>query len=126
MPSLDMLENALGGFKAGWKDKRIARMERVWKNDALEEQRALEKLGRYCEAVCTDPDEMLVDVEDVERRSTPQLEPSTERSVENHSDMHPVPDVKKGRLRIPVPAGSRTKSRLPSSTSQTTVNKKAV
>jgi hypothetical protein len=55
--SLDKLEIALGGFRPGWKAERIARMERVWKNDAGEERKALEKLGRYCEVIPTDPEE---------------------------------------------------------------------
>jgi hypothetical protein len=55
--SLDKLEIALGGFRVSWKAERIARMERVWKNDAGEERKALEKLGRYCEVIPTDPDE---------------------------------------------------------------------
>lgn len=123
IPSLDKLENALGGFKAGWKDKRIARIERVWKNDALEEQRALEKLGRCCEAVFTDPDEVLVDVEG---HTTPALEQSTEPAVEVRSDIHPVANLKTSRLQIPVPTEPKKKSQVPSLIPHTTINKKAV
>lgn len=57
LPSLDALERALGDFKAGWKETRIAKMERIWKNDALEEQTALETLGRFCEAIDGEPQE---------------------------------------------------------------------
>lgn len=123
IPSLDKLENALGGFKAGWKDKRIARIERIWKNDALEEQMALEKLGRCCEAVFTDPDEVLVDVEG---HTTPALEQSTKPAVENRSDTRPVTDLKTGHLQIPVPTGPRKKSQLPSLTPEMTIKKNTV
>jgi hypothetical protein len=63
VPSLDKLESALGGFKPGWKAERIARMDRVWKNDAVHERKALEKLGRFCEAIPTDPDEEVLGTE---------------------------------------------------------------
>jgi hypothetical protein len=125
IPSLDVLERALGGFKAGWKEKRIARMERVWKNDALEEQRALEKLGRRCEAVSTDPDEEKL-VED-EEGATVEVESSADhtdlsaRTVETLSHV----EAKTDRLQIPVAKQPKSKSQLPVPSSATTVGKKA-
>ena len=125
IPSLDVLERALGGFGAGWKEKRIARMERVWKNDALEEQRALEKLGRRCEAVCTDPDEEKL-VEDDEGAPS-EVESSAEhtdfraRTVETLSHV----ETKTYRLQIPVAKRPKSKSQLPVPLSATTMDKKA-
>jgi len=125
LPSLDVLERALGGFRAGWKEKRIARMERVWKNDALEEQRALEKLGRRCEAVSTDPDEKkLVEEEGI---ATPEDESSAEyadlgaRTVATLSCV----ENKKGRLQTPVIKRPKSKSQLPVPSSATAIDKKA-
>lgn len=124
IPSLDILERALGGFRAGWKEKRIARMERVWKNDALEEHRALEKLGRRCEAVSTDPDEEKL-VED-EERATPEVESPTEttdlsaRTVETLSSV----EAKTGRLQTPEVKRLKSKSQLPVPLSATTFDKK--
>lgn len=57
VPSLDALERALGGFDEGWKEKRIERMERVWRNDMEEERRALEATGRGCEGIQAEPEE---------------------------------------------------------------------
>jgi hypothetical protein len=125
LPSLDMLETALGGFKAGWKDKRIARMERVWKNDALEEQRALEKLGRHCEALSTDPDEEKL-VGD-EGSATPEVESPVEHtdlSARTVATLSYV-ETKTGRLGIPVAKQPKGKSQLPVPSSATIVDKKA-
>lgn len=125
LPSLDVLERALGGFRAGWKEKRIARMERVWKNDALEEQRALEKLGRRCEPVSTDPDEEKL-VED-ERTATPEVE-----SPQEHTDLSgrtvatlSCVETKKDRLQTPVAKRPKSRSQLPVLSSATAVDKKA-
>jgi hypothetical protein len=124
IPSLDVLERALGGFRAGWKEKRMAHMERVWKNDALEERRALEKLGRRCEAVSTDPDEEKL-VED-EERATPEVDSPAEntdlsaRTIETLSSV----ETKTGRLQTPVVKRPKIKSRLPVPSSATTVDKK--
>jgi hypothetical protein len=126
IPSLDVLERALGGFRAGWKEKRIARMKRVWKNDALEEQRALEKLGRRCEAVSTDPDDEKL-VED-EERATPEVESPAEnvdlsaRTVETLSSL----EAKTGRLQIPEVRRSEIKSQLPLTSSATPVDKEVL
>ena len=98
---------------------RYARMERVWKNDALEEQRALEKLGRYCEAVCTDPDEVLVDVE---RSITTETGPSKGPLVEVHSDSQSAT----GGFQIPMLTKTVRHSQLPIPASQATYDKKAV
>ena len=124
IPSLDVLERALGGFRSGWKEKRIARMERVWKNDALEEQRALEKLGRRCEAVSTDPDEeKLVEGDE---GAPPEVESSAEntdlsaRTVETLSRV----ETKMERLQIPVAKRPKSKSQLPVPLSAT-IDKKA-
>lgn len=125
LPSLDVLERMLGGFRAGWKEKRIARMERVWKNDALEEQRALEKLGRRCEPVSTDPDEeKLVEDED---SATPEVESPVE-----HTDLGArtaatlsCVETKTDRLQTPVAKPLKSKSQLPIPSSATTVDKKA-
>jgi hypothetical protein len=125
IPSLDVLERAFGGFRAGWKEKRVARMERVWKNDALEEQRALEKLGRRCEAVSTDPDEEKL-VED-EEGATLKVEWSADhtdlsaRTVETLSHV----ENKTDRLQIPVAKQPKSKSQLPVPSSATRVDKKA-
>jgi hypothetical protein len=125
LPSLDILERALGGFRAGWKEKRIARMERVWKNDALEEQRALEKLGRRCEAVSTDPDEEKL-VED-EGEATPQVGSSQEhtglsgRTVATLSCV----ETKTDRLQVPLAKRPKSRSQLPVPSSATVVDKKA-
>lgn len=112
LPSLDSLEVALGGFEPGWKDQRIARMERIWRNNALEEQTELEKLGRHCAAIPFDPEEeVLVVIE----KGTP-TEPSTTKAkaemvVPHHAMMRP------DRLRPPVAKGSPKRSQLPTSTS---------
>jgi len=125
LPSLDVLERALGGFRAGWKEKRIARMERVWKNDALEEQRALEKLGRRCGPVSTDPDEEKL-VEN-ERTATPEVE-----SPQEHTDLSgrtiatlSCVETKKDRLQTPVAKRPTSRSQLPVPSSATAVDKKA-
>ena len=125
LPSLDILERALGGFRAGWKEKRIARMERVWKNDALEEQRALEKLGRRCEAVSTDPDEEKL-VED-EGEATPEVE-----SFQEHTDLSgrtvatlSCVEIKTDRLQVPLAKRPKSRSQLPVPSSATAVDKKA-
>jgi hypothetical protein len=127
IPSLDMLEKALGGFREGWKEKRIARMDRVWKNDALEEQRALEKLGRCCEAVPTDPDEEKL-VEDEEERISKLLTPAVEAPVEVQTAALPVPraETKTGRLRIPMAKQTISKSQPATSSSAPVVDKNAV
>lgn len=125
VPSLDMLETALGGFKAGWKEKRIARMGRVWKNDAIEEQRALEKLGRRCEAVFTDPDEEKL-VED-EGRATPEVESPaepTDLSARTVATLSCV-ETKTGRLGPAVVKRLKGKSQLPVPSSATAVDQKA-
>lgn len=125
LPSLDVLERALGGFRTGWREKRVARMERVWKNDALEEQRALEKLGRRCEPVSTDPDEEKL-IED-EGRATPEVESSAEHtdlSARTAATLSYV-EIKKDRLQIPVAKRSKSRSQLPIASSTTAVDKKA-
>jgi hypothetical protein len=125
IPSLDVLERALGGFRAGWKEKRIARMERVWKNDALEEQRALEKLGRRCEAVSRDPDEEKL-VED-EGRATPEVESPAEHtdlSARTVATLSCV-ETKTGRLQSPVAKRPQSKSQLPVPSSARMGGKKA-
>lgn len=124
IPSLDMLEAALGGFPDGWKEKRIARMERVWKNDALEEQRALEKLGRRCDALSTDPEEKLVDEEEkaaLDGRDEEPLAP-----VEIHSAMLPRVVSKTGRLQIPMPKETKSKSQLVAPSQKLMDDKKTV
>jgi hypothetical protein len=125
LPSLDMLETALGGFKAGWKRKRIARMERVWKNDVLEEQRALEKLGRHCEAVSTDPDEEKL-VED-EGRATPEVESPVEHTDLSARTVATISSVetKTGRMKTPATRQCKGKSQLPVPSFATTIDKKA-
>lgn len=125
IPSLDMLEAALGGFPDGWKEKRIGRMERVWKNDALEEQRALEKLGRRCDAVSTDPEEeKIVDEEEKAALDGRDGEPSAPAEV--HSAMFPRTESRTGRLQIPVPKETKSKSQLIAPSQKVTDNKKAV
>lgn len=126
IPSLDMLEAKLGGFRAGWKAKRVARMERVWKNDALEEQRALERLGRRCEAVSSDPDEEKL-VED-EEGATLEVQPSaecTDLSARTVATLSCV-ETKTGRLGIPVAKRPKSRSQLPAPSSQTMVDTKHV
>lgn len=125
LPSLDILERALGGFRAGWKEKRIAHMERVWKNDALEEQRALGKLGRRCEAVSTDPDEEKLVEDDGE--ATSEVESSQE-----HTDLSgrtiatlSCVETKTDRLQVPLAKRPKSRSQLPVPSSATAVDKKA-
>lgn len=124
LPSLDVLERMLGGFRTGWKEKRIARMERVWKNDALEEQRSLEKLGRRCEPVSTDPDEEKL-VED-EESATPEVESPgehTDLSARTAATLSCV-ETKTDRLQTPVAKPPKSKSQLPVPSSATTIDKK--
>jgi hypothetical protein len=127
IPSLDMLEKALGDFRDGWKEKRIARMDRVWKNDALEEQRALEKLGRRCEAVPTDPDEEKL-VEDEEERISKLFTSAVEIPVEAQTAAVSAPraEMITGRLRIPMAKQSTFKSQPATSSSAPVVDKNAV
>ena len=124
-PSLDVLERALGGFRAGWREKRIARMERVWKNDALEEQRALEKLGRRCEPVSTDPDEEKL-IED-EGRATPEVESPAEHTALSARTAVTLSyvEIEKDRLQIPVAKRLKSRSQLPVPSSATAVDRKA-
>ncbi|GAB7335987.1 hypothetical protein MBLNU13_g08226t1 [Cladosporium sp. NU13] len=125
LPSLDVLERALGGFRAGWREKRIARMERVWKTDALEEQRALEKLGRRCEPVSTDPDEEKL-VED-EERATPEVELSAEHtdlSARTAATIYYV-EIQKDRLKVPVAKRPKSRSQLPVASSKAAPGKEA-
>ena len=125
LPSLDVLERALGGFRAGWREKRIARMERVWKNDALEEQRALEKLGRRCEPVSTDPDEEKL-IED-EGRATPEVESPAEHTALSARTAVTLSyvEIEKDRLQIPVAKRLKSRSQLPVPSSATAVDRKA-
>ena len=125
IPSLDMLETALGGFKAGWKEKRITRMERVWKNDALEEQRVLEKLGRRCEAVSTDPDEEKLGVD--EEGVTPEIESPAEHTDLSARTVATLSCVETKTARLGSPAAKRpkSKSQLPVPSTMPTVDKKA-
>ncbi|KAM0713572.1 hypothetical protein Q7P37_010534 [Cladosporium fusiforme] len=123
LPSLDALENALGGFKAGWKEARIARMERIWKNDALEEQMALETLGRFCQAIATEPDEEGEALFTIKRDVLATKDP-----VETVPLTNPA-DPEKDRLNTPVwkPMAMR-KSQLPapSTSSKKPVDQKTV
>lgn len=110
VPSLDHFERALGGLEPGWKEQRLARMERIWKNDALEEQLALEALGRYCEVICTSPeDEALVVVDKALPSKGPS--PPTPAAISIPSTL---PKSKTGRLPAPVPKKTTPKkSHLP-------------
>ena len=111
VPSLDKLESALGGFKTGWKAERIARMDRVWKNDALEERRTLEKLGRRCEAIPTDPEEVFF---------TPsEVAPVKDASSQVPSNHPTRAEVKTVRRRLPV-------SKKPKEKRQASVEENAV
>lgn len=121
LPSLDSLDWAFGGIKPGWKQERLARMERVWKNDALEEQLALETLGRYCEAINTSPDdEALVTVD----RATPSRESPPPKAAAT-SIPSTFPKSKAGRLPAPAPKNAPKRSHLPTP-SPMTPSKKTV
>jgi hypothetical protein len=113
--SLVILEEAMGGFRDGWEEKRIGRMERVWKNDALEEQRALEKLGRRCEAVSSDPDEEII-VDDEEKAKLDVRAPT-----EVQSPTTSCAETKMDRLRGPMAKQSKGASQ-PSALSSTVVD----
>jgi hypothetical protein len=110
VPSLDKLESALGGFKPGWKAERIARMDRVWKNDAVQERKALEKLGRFCEAIPTDPDEEVLGTE---------VAPVKDASSQVQSNLPTRAESKTVRRRLPV-------SKKPKERRQAAVEEKAV
>lgn len=110
VPSLDKLEEALGGFREGWKAERIARMERVWKNDAVQERKALEKLGRYCEAIPTDPDEETLVV-------PAEVSPMEEASFQVQSSIPSRVEVKTIRRQIPIPKTPNRKRQIPTSSS---------
>lgn len=126
LPSLDVLERALGGFKAGWREKRIARMERVWKNDALEEQRALEKLGRRCEPVSTDPDEeKLIDDEGRATAEVESPQEHTDLSGRTVETLNSCVETEKDRLQTPVAKRPKSRSQLPVPSSATVVDKRA-
>jgi hypothetical protein len=103
--SLDKLESSLGGFRPGWKAERVARMERVWKNDAVEEKKALEKLGRYCEVIPTDPEEELL------------VTPTEVAPVKDAPSQVPVQStgaqVKTARRQLPVSKKPREKRQIP-------------
>lgn len=110
--SLDKLEIALGGFRPGWKAERIARMERVWKNNAVEERKALEKLGRYCEVIPTDPDEEVLVV------------PTEVAPVKDASSRLPTrAEVKTGRRQLPVSKKPKEKRQIPTLQSRVSVEK---
>lgn len=112
LPSLDSLEVALGGFEPGWKDQRIARMERIWRNDALEEQTELEKLGRHCAAISFDPEEEgLMVIEKVTPTAPSTTKAKAEMVVPHHATMQA------DRLRLPVAKSSPKTSQLPAPTS---------
>jgi hypothetical protein len=104
VPSLDKLEKALGGFRPGWKAERIARMERVWKNDAVQERKALEKLGRYCEAIPTDPDEelLVVPTEVAPMKEALDLVQSTRAEAKTARRQLPVLKKPKEKRQIPI------------------------
>ena len=103
--SLDKLESALGGFRPGWKAERVARMERVWKNDAVEERKALEKLGRYCEVIPTDPEEEVL------------VTPTEVAPVKDASSWVPLQstraEVKTVRRQLPVSKKAKEKRQIP-------------
>lgn len=121
IPSLDALEMSLGGFKDGWKEARIAKMERVWKNDAIEEQMALETLGRFCEAIATGPEEgealVTIKREVLMTKKPVESVPSTTPPVRKDSKM--------GRLESPMrrPMSMR-KSQLPAPSSSKLVKER--
>jgi hypothetical protein len=112
VPSLDKLESALGGFKPGWKAERIARMDRVWKNDAVQERKALEKLGRFCEAIPTDPEEEMLGIPS-------EVAPVKDASSQVQSNRPTRAEVKTVRRRLPV-------SKKPKGKRQTVVEEKVV
>jgi hypothetical protein len=116
--SLDKLEIALGGFRSGWKVERIARMERVWKNDAVEERKALERLGRYCEVIPTDPEEEVL------------VTPTEVAPVKDASSQVPAQstraEVKTVRRQLPVSKKPKEKRQVPTLQSCVTVEKNSV
>lgn len=119
IPSLDKLESALGGFRPGWKAERIARMERVWKNDAIQERKALEKLGRYCEAIPTDPEEEVF-------FSPTEVAPVKDASSQVQSKLPTRAEVKTVRRRLPVSEKAKEKRQASTSQSSVSVEEKVV
>ena len=117
--SLDKLESALGGFRAGWKAERIARMERIWKNDAVEERKALKKLGMHCEVIPTDPEEETLVV-------PTEVAPTKDASPQVQSSLPSRPEVKTVRRSIPVSKKHKGKRQVPTSSSSVPVEGKAV
>lgn len=95
-PVMNKLEGGLGGFDPSWREERLARMERIWKNDALEEHNALSKLGRRCEAICTEPTEEVWRPKGAAASVTPSLEKSS-------TNLSSLPEPKTARLKLPVP-----------------------
>jgi len=117
--SLDKLESALGGFRPGWKAERIARMERVWKNDAVEERKALEKLGRHCEVIPTDPEEETL-------VHTTEVTPMNEAPSQVQSSLPSRAGKKATRRQIPVSKKPKEKRQAPASASSIPVDDKVV
>lgn len=109
--NLERLESSLGGsFQPEGKEQRVACMEAVWRSNMKEEQQALQKLGRRCEAIncelCDDSGSLM----------TESATPSTPHScwagaVEGKDHQSPSSPLvakaqrkAKGMSRLPVPS----------------------
>ena len=80
-------------------------MERVWKNHAFEERKALERLGRYCEIIPTDPEEEA------------SVTPTEVAPVKDASSWVPLQstraEVKTVRRQLPVSKKAKEKRQIP-------------
>lgn len=118
VPSLDALERALGGFEVGWKERRIERMERAWRNDMEEEKKALEETGRGCEGIRAEPEEE--EGEEVVVKKVAEVKTMKTPGKSVASTGLPVPkEVKTDRLKSPAPKSMvMKKSQLPAPSSK--------
>lgn len=112
--SLDRLEQSIGGFKPGWKEERLARMEQTWRNEAIEELLELQKLGRRCDAISVDEDfnfavvaKLATDSHDQAVVETADRAPCPEATKDQRPKARATTPAKSSRLPMPASKAKR-------------------